>query len=293
MTPEIHDGMEPAAARRVRPFLAFLAGFFGLGLGYVYVGRVRLGIATVAGVYGGLALFAWTRLVVLSAAIYWLVGVVLISLPVISLIHPIVIASRNRVSPRKGYSQWWFYVIWLIVTGGSGYAIVEGRAGLLGYETFRISSVSMSPTAELDDFVVADTWRYRKHPAMVGEIVIVERPENPGVSYIKRVVAVSGDSIEIRDGVLYRNGGAIAEPYVHAPVPYAGSPRNVSLSTLEPGLIYVLGDFRDNSMDSRQWGPFPTSSLRGRVQYIWFSIADGVVRWNRVGISLRQRADAG
>jgi type IV secretory pathway protease TraF len=70
-------------------------------------------------------------------------------------------------------------------------------------------------------------------------------------------------------------------------VPYAGSPRNVSLSTLGPELIYVLGDFRDNSLDSRQWGPFPTSSLRGRVQYIWFSMAGGAVRWNRVGIQLR------
>jgi signal peptidase I len=171
--------------------------------------------------------------------------------------------------------------------GVAGYAIAKDRAELLGYETFIISSVSMSATAELDDFVLADTWRYRNHAAVAGEIVIVERSENPGVKYIKRIVAVAGDTIEIRDGVLYRNGQAIAEPYVHAPVPHAGSPRNVSSSTLGPELIYVLGDFRDNSMDSRQWGPFPTSSLRGRVQYIWMSIADGAVRWNRVGIQLR------
>jgi hypothetical protein len=67
-----------------------------------------------------------------------------------------------------------------------------------------------------------------------------------------------------------------------------GSPRNVPASTLGPGLIYVLGDYRDNSLDSRQWGPFRTASLRGRVQYIWLSIdKESRFRWSRAGIQLR------
>jgi signal peptidase I len=85
---------------------------------------------------------------------------------------------------------------------------------------------------------------------------------------------------------LYRNGLAVAEPYVHDPISFGGSPRNVPLSTLGPGLIYVLGDYRDNSMDSRQWGPFLTTSIRGRVQYIWLSIEGWRVRWERIGPSL-------
>jgi signal peptidase I len=151
----------------------------------------------------------------------------------------------------------------------------------IGVRAIQHSLAFESPTVEQGDFVLADTWRYRDHPAAVGEIVIVERPARPGVKYIKRVVAVSGDSIEIRDGLLYRNGNVVAEPYVHGPMPFGGSPRNVPLSTLGPGLIYVLGDYRDNSMDSRQWGPFLTSSIRGRVQYIWLSIEDRNVRWGR------------
>jgi signal peptidase I len=160
------------------------------------------------------------------------------------------------------------------------------RQILFGYEPFRIRSVSMSPSVQLDDFVLADTWRYRNHAPAPGEIVIVERPENPGVKYIKRIVAVSGDSIEIRDGVLYRNGQAIAESYVHAPVPYPGSPRDVAKSILGSGLMYVLGDFRDNSLDSRQWGPLAVESLRGRVQYIWLSSGVRGLSWDRVGTNL-------
>jgi signal peptidase I len=143
----------------------------------------------------------------------------------------------------------------------------------------------MSPTLEQGELFVSDSWRYHDHAVMDGEIVVLERPERPGVKYIKRVVAVAGDTIEIRDGVLYRNGRAVAEPYVHAPIPYGGSPRNVPASTLGPGHIYVLGDYRDNSLDSRQWGPLLTSSLRGRVQYIWLSIEERKVRWERIGTS--------
>ena len=71
---------------------------------------------------------------------------------------------------------------------------------------------------------MSDSWIYHHHAAMVGEIVVLERPESPGVKYIKRVVAVAGDNIELRDGILYRNAQPVAEPYVHAPIAYGGAP---------------------------------------------------------------------
>ena len=166
-------------------------------------------------------------------------------------------------------------------------SIVTNRATLFGYEPFRVPSASMSPTIEDGDFVMADTWRYLNHAPVVGEIVIVERPYSK-TKYIKRVVGIAGDSVEIRDGVIYRNGFAIDEPYLHWPMSSTGSPLNVPAWTLGPGLIYVLGDYRDNSLDSRQWGPLPISSLRGRAQYIWLSIdGESRFRWTRVGIRLR------
>jgi signal peptidase I len=178
-------------------------------------------------------------------------------------------------------------LIWILGTALIGPAIYFSRATILGYETFRVASSAMSPTLETGELFVSDSWRYHNHAVMVGEIVVFERPGNPGVKYIKRVVAVTGDSIELRDGVLYRNGREIRESYLHAPMSFGGHSRNIDLTTLGPGLYYVLGDYRDNSLDSRQWGPFPTTSLRGRVQYIWLSHdSDDHVRWDRIGKSL-------
>jgi signal peptidase I len=268
--------------------LAFVAGFLGLGLGYVYVGKIRLGVATIAGICLTVGFFAWTRLIVQSAIMLWLLAGVLILIALFALIHPIVLAAKNREVPAMRYNRWWVYLLWSLGMVVLGSVIFASRATLLGYETFRVASASMSPTLELGELFMSDSWRYHHHAASVGEIVVLERPENPGVKYIKRVVAIGGDSIELRDGVLFRNGQQVGEPYVHAPIPYGGSPRNVPVSTLGPGLIYVLGDYRDNSLDSRQWGPFRTASLRGRVQYIWLSIdKESRFRWGRVGIQLR------
>jgi signal peptidase I len=266
--------------------LAFIAGFLGLGLGYVYVGKIRFGVATIVVLYFTVCFFAWTRLIVISATTLWLLTAFMILITLFALIHPIVLAAMNHQVPTRRYNRPWVYVLWSLGTIALGPIMYFSRFSFLGYETFSIPSSSMSPTVETGDFVLTDSWRYRAHPVAAGEIVIVERPESPGIKYIKRVVAVGGDQIEIRDGNLYRNGQQVAEPYVHTPSPYWASPRNVPLSTLGPNLIYVLGDFRDNSQDSRQWGPFRTSSLRGRVQYIWLSVDHKKYRWERVGTSL-------
>jgi len=89
-------------------------------------------------------------------------------------------------APRTKYNRWWVYVIWLIGFNALSYVVATKRSTVFGYEPFSIPSSSMSPTVEKGDFVLSDTWRYRNHPAVVGEIVIVERPERPGAKYIKR-----------------------------------------------------------------------------------------------------------
>lgn len=270
--------------RKPHVVLAFIAGFLGIGLGYVYVGRLRLGATTIAAFCLAIGFFAWTRLIVQSATMLWLMAALLVLIVLVALVHPIVLAAREGEIPAKRYNRWWFYLIWSLGTALISPAIYFSRATILGYETFRVSSPAMSPSLETSELFVSDSWRYHNHAVMVGEIVVFERPDNPGVKYIKRVVAIAGDSIELRDGALYRNGREVRESYLHAPMPFGGHSRNIALTTLGPGMFYVLGDYRDNSLDSRQLGPLPTTSLRGRAQYIWLSHdSDNQVRWNRIG----------
>jgi signal peptidase I len=117
--------------------------------------------------------------------------------------------------------------------------------------------------------------------------VVFEKPGQPGIKYVKRIVGVAGDRLEVRDAVLYRNGEAVIEPYLHAPVGYHTYGREYAPTLVGRGQVFVLGDYRDDSLDSRAWGPIPIDHLHGRAEYIWLSLAVGVDRWKRIGTLLR------
>jgi signal peptidase I len=216
----------------------------------------------------------------------WGEAVVLLLVSVIALIHPVVIAIRNRQRPARRYNRWWFYIAWIFAAEGALYALYMMRAPLLGYEQFHMPSVAMSPTMQEGDFFMSDSWRYNSHPPIIGEIVVLERHEEPGVKYVKRIVGLSGDQIEAKYGVLYRNGQAVVEPYIHVPVDDHPYGRDFGPIQVEAGHMFVLGDFRDNSRDGREWGSLPLTALRGRAQYIWLGSDARSFKWNRVGISL-------
>ena len=279
--------MNVQVTRRIGPIRAFLAGFFSLGLGYVYVGDLRLAFASILGTFGILALLSWTRLIIVSALAYWICAGIITAVTLAALIHPAIIAFRSRERPRRVVNQAWFYVLWAIVVGASSFEIIIHRAEVFGYGTFHTMSASMLPTLEKDDYFIANTWRYKTHDPANGELVILEKPGEAGVTYIKRIVGVAGDLIEIRDGVLYRNGHAVVEPYIHAPTEGFGHGRKCPATPVPAGEVFVLGDFRDNSIDSRRWGVLPIKSLRGRAEYIWYSTAAGGVQLERIGMSLR------
>jgi signal peptidase I len=210
------ENMEITNTQKVNPFLAFLAGLFGFGIGYVYVGRLRAGLVAFVGIYALIGFFSWTRLVVYFATVWWIVCVVAVAWFVITVIHPVVLAVRHRYVPVQWYKHWLLYVVWIVIGTSVTLSLTTNRAILFGYEPFRIPSTSMSPTLEPGDHVMADAWQYRNHAPVVGDIVVVQRPGSP-VNYIKRVVGVAGDSVEIRNGVIFRNGFAIDEPYLHWP----------------------------------------------------------------------------
>lgn len=121
----------------------------------------------------------------------------------------------------------------------------------------------MEPTLSSGDHVIVDKRAYSHQAPRPGDVVVVE---GPGGRMIKRVAAVGGDAVGIEDGVLVVNGRPVDEPMVdHRLVDglYFG-PVTVPLGT-----IYVLGDNRSNSVDSRAFGPVPLDRLIGRVLHDW------------------------
>ena len=96
-----------------------------------------------------------------------------------------------------------------------------------------------------------------------GDVVVFYYPRDTRRSFIKRIIALPGEQVEIRDGVVLINGEAIAEPYVAAE--HNQLPGHFGPEVIPEGHVFVLGDNRDHSNDSRSWGPLPTSLIYGKV----------------------------
>lgn len=127
-------------------------------------------------------------------------------------------------------------------------------------EVFKIPSGSMTPTLQVGDRVLAVKFAYRLGEPERGDLAVFEAPD--GEINIKRIVALGGDSVEIRDGMLQVNREVKREPYVDyesADSTFFG-PRRVP-----EGTVFVLGDNRTNSIDSRSYGPVPEEDLLGEV----------------------------
>ena len=153
-------------------------------------------------------------------------------------------------------------VEWLAIVGAALLAALLIKTFL--FQAFYIPSESMLPTLEKQDRVLVNNLSYRLHDVHRGDVVVFERPPNEvGVirDLIKRVVGLPGETVEGRDGRVYVNGKPLRESYLAAPA---------STSTFGPeripsGHLWVMGDNRANSSDSRVFGAISTSSVVGRA----------------------------
>jgi len=142
-------------------------------------------------------------------------------------------------------------------------AVVVGvRASLV--EPLAVASDSMEPTVMEGTTVLVWRWQPAADGAAAGEIVVLRSPLD-GHSVLKRVVAVAGQTVVIRDGVVLVDGAALDEPYVDPRAVDGTFFRRVRVPV---GHVFVLGDNRAVSVDSRDFGPVPVEDLTGSVLWI-------------------------
>lgn len=191
-------------------------------------------------------------------------------------------------------------------------------------EAFRIPTGSMERTLMVGDFLLVNKAAYGAQvpgttlrlPAFAtptwGDVVVFTPPHEPGRHYVKRLLGAPGDTLQMRDKVLFRNGWPVPEPYVqhedepdvHAVVmdwqiAYAleGADSRPTRDNWGPivvpaGQYFVLGDNRDDSEDSRYWGFVPEEALKGKPLFVYYSFDPAAlrpapwltgIRWGRIG----------
>ncbi|MGI6046236.1 MAG: signal peptidase I [Eggerthellaceae bacterium] len=156
-------------------------------------------------------------------------------------------------------------------------AIILGLAWFLRafvIQPYQIPSASMETTIMTNDIVIAEKVSYYFREPAAGDIVTFEDPEVPNRTLIKRVIATGGQTVNLIDGRVYVDGVAIDEPYTNGQksYPYEKSEGITYPYTVPEGYVWVMGDNRTNSKDSRYFGAIKVSSINGRGCFIYWPL---------------------
>lgn len=140
-------------------------------------------------------------------------------------------------------------------------------------QNFNIEGTSMEPGLHNTELILVDKWSYLFHAPERGDVVVFVAPPDPTQDYIKRIVALPGDTITIHDTTVIVDGVTLHEPYV-APQnqgnPYAF--KVINNLVVPPNDYFVLGDNRGGSSDSRNWGFVPRTNIIGRAALVYWPL---------------------
>lgn len=128
----------------------------------------------------------------------------------------------------------------------------------------KIDGSSMEPTLHHGEFIIVSKLNYRFGEPERGDIVVFDYPRNITQEYIKRVIGLPGDHVRIEDQKVYVNGQEVSEPYLNAPPVYEGE------WDVPDEALFVLGDNRNNSSDSHNWGVVPMENVIGEAFFVYW-----------------------
>jgi signal peptidase I len=129
-------------------------------------------------------------------------------------------------------------------------------------QAFRVQGTSMLPLLQDSERIIVNKFVYRFHPIERGDVVVFWYPRDPSVSFIKRVIGLPGDTVELRSGTVFVNGHMVVEDYLK---PQFRDDETRLPVTVSRGHYYVLGDHRNSSNDSRSWGEVPEKYIYGKA----------------------------
>lgn len=259
-------------AKKRRPLLALVLSLIQPGLGQVYNGQLLKGI-TVFGI--GFALVFFISVTGMFYIFKPMVTAVIVMLCFFLYILGDAFFGARRIGEieLKPYNKWYIYLIIILI---SSFLIQPFQTRMLKAKSYKIPSDAMAPTLISGDHITVNLKAYQYKKPQRSDVIVFIYPEDESKDFIKRVVGVEGDIIEIREKQLYVNGILESKPYaVHkdnAIIPAHVSKRDYYGPQQVPkDMFFVLGDNRDRSADSRFWGFVGNEHIRGKAVYIYWS----------------------
>jgi signal peptidase I len=127
-------------------------------------------------------------------------------------------------------------------------------------ENYRVEGSSMEPNLFGGEYLIVNKALYTLRPAERGDIIVFKAPQSPDKNFVKRIIGLPGEKVELKAGQVYVNDKLLYEPYIDARFGYSWGP-----SVVGPDQLFVLGDNRNNSSDSHSWGMLPEVNVIGKA----------------------------
>lgn len=267
--------------------MSILFTLLSIGLGHIYAGYAKRGIFLCIGQYL-LLVFCYFIILTFPSIISLLLFLALVFAYFIFCLVDIIKFSKNNslTYELKKYNKWYVYVSFLIVLFFIPQPMNSEIIKENIIQAYKIPAGSLKPTLVIGDHIFVKTDFTSKSNVMKGDLVVFPFPENPSKDFIKRIVAIGDDTIEIINKKVFINGKQINEPYiVHTDSNILFKRDNMELTKIPKGSFFLMGDNRDNSFDSRFWGVVEASEIKGKASIVYWSWdkENNRVRWNRIG----------
>lgn len=138
---------------------------------------------------------------------------------------------------------------------------------------YTVDGPSMQPGLVTGDRVVVSMLAYNLGSPQRGDVIVFHPPDDPGTTYVKRIIGIPGDRISITPDAVILNGHKLTEPYISVVEPSA--PENISVLptiTLKANQYFVMGDNRQDSVDSRVFGYVPRANIIGKAEFVYWPL---------------------
>jgi signal peptidase I len=256
------------------PRIALLLSFLTPGLGQMYNGQMKRGI--ILYLAGGLI-----AITLVSTGLFFKFYTMVLCLAILAAFFFFVWsdaytgAAKSKDITLKPYNKWYLYLLVILITA---FVIQPSFSSIIKnniVRAYKTPSGGMEPALLVGDYFIADMRLYKNEKPKRGDVVIFEYPKDPSKDFIKRVIGVEGEKVEINGGRLYINDKEIGDSWGQV----ESKDKKTSMQTSDtfgPVLVpkdsvFVLGDNRDNSQDSRHWGFVSTRQTKGKALYIYWA----------------------
>jgi signal peptidase I len=171
----------------------------------------------------------------------------------------LIAEQATPIEKKSGFWRFFLDVVETVVLSVLLFAGINAISARI-----RVDGFSMEPTLQNGEFVIVNKLAYKLGSPSIGDVIVFHYPRDPSQEYIKRIIGLPGDQVKVSSGQVYVNGNRLNEPYIASPARYN------SEWEVPSGGLFVLGDNRNNSSDSHNWGAVPLENIIGKALFVYW-----------------------